>query len=78
MGRALVRLFVRPQESNRQRALQAVEQAIAAVRATPEPRAPQFDTSPLRRVLSYLHFIRSALLDPESPLAPAAGAAHAA
>jgi len=77
MGRALVRLFVRPQESNRQRALQAVEQAIAAVRATPEPRAPQFDTSPLRRVLSYLHFIRSALLDPESPLAPTAGAAHA-
>ncbi|MGY4534307.1 putative membrane protein YccC [Pseudomonas sp. TE3786] len=77
MGRALIRLFVRPQESHRQRALQAVEQAIAAVRATPEPRAPQFDTSPLRRVLSYLHFIRSALLDPESPLAPDAGGQHA-
>ncbi len=74
MGRALIRLFVRPQEHHRQRALQAVEQAIAAVRATAEPRAPQFDTSPLRRVLSYLHFIRSALLDPESPLA---GANHA-
>ncbi len=77
MGRALIRLFVRPQEDYRQRALQAVEQAIAAVRATAEPRAPQFDTSPLRRVMSYLHFIRSALLDPESPLAPVAGAEHA-
>jgi uncharacterized membrane protein YccC len=77
LGRALIRLFVRPTEQHRQRALTAVEHAIAAVRATPEPRAPQFDTSPLRRVLSYLHFIRSALLDPESPLAATAGAAHA-
>lgn len=77
MGRSLIRLFVRPSEAHRQRALHAVEQAIAAVRATPEPRAPQFDTSPLRRVLSYLHFVRSALLDPQSPLAPEAGAAHA-
>ncbi|RPU98510.1 FUSC family protein, partial [Pseudomonas aeruginosa] len=69
MGRALIRLFLQPGPSNRQRALHAVEQAIMAVRAAPEPRAPQFDTSPLRRVLSYLHFIRSSLLDPQSPLA---------
>ncbi|HCF0289217.1 TPA: FUSC family protein [Pseudomonas aeruginosa] len=68
MGRALIRLFLQPGPSNRQRALHAVNQAIMAVRAAPEPRAPQFDTSPLRRVLSYLHFIRSALLDPQSPL----------
>ncbi len=68
-GRALVRLFIQPDEANRQRALITVEQAIQAVRATPEPRPPQFDTSPLRRVLSYLHFIRSSLLDPRSPLA---------
>ncbi|WP_208539961.1 FUSC family protein, partial [Pseudomonas aeruginosa] len=68
MGRALTRLFLPPGPSNRQRALHAVNQAIMAVRAAPEPRAPQFDTSPLRRVLSYLHFIRSALLDPQSPL----------
>jgi len=76
MGRALVRLFIQPEETNRQRALAAVEQAIQAVRDTPEPRPPQFDTSPLRRVLSYLHFIRSSLLDPRSPLA--ASSANAA
>ncbi|SDT23662.1 FUSC family protein [Pseudomonas oryzae] len=69
LGRALVRLFLQPDEGNRQRALAAVEQAIAAVRQTPEERPPQFDTSPLRRVLSYLHFVRSSLLDPHSPLA---------
>lgn len=69
LGRALVRLFIQPDEANRQRALAAVEQAIQAVRNTPELRPPQFDSSPLRRVLSYLHFIRSSLLDPHSPLA---------
>ena len=69
LGRALVRLFIQPEEGTRQRALAAVEQAIAAVRQTPEERPPQFDTSPLRRVLSYLHFVRSSLLDPNSPLA---------
>ncbi len=69
LGRALVRLFIQPDEGNRQRALAAVEQAIATVRQTPERRPPQFDSSPLRRVLSYLHLIRSSLLDPHSPLA---------
>ncbi|MCY1408678.1 Fusaric acid resistance protein family protein [compost metagenome] len=69
LGRALVRLFIQPDEGNRQRALAAVEQAIASVRQTPEKRPPQFDSSPLRRVLSHLHFIRSSLLDPHSPLA---------
>ncbi|MNY71236.1 hypothetical protein D3C86_2095320 [compost metagenome] len=39
------------------------------MRQTPEARPPQFDSSPLRRVLSHLHFIRSSLLDPDSPLA---------
>ena len=37
--------------------------------ATDEPFAPHFDTSALRRVKSYLHFIRTSLLDPQSPLA---------
>lgn len=68
LGRALVRLFIQPDEGNRQRALAAVEHAIASVRQTPENRPPQFDSSPLRRVLSHLHFIRSSLLDPHSPL----------
>ncbi|TLP70981.1 FUSC family protein [Pseudomonas nitroreducens] len=68
MGRALIRLFVKPCEANRERALAAVEQAIDCVKTTDEPRAPDFESSPLRRMLSYLHFIRSSLLDPQSPL----------
>ncbi|WP_430317418.1 FUSC family protein [Pseudomonas nitroreducens] len=68
MGRALIRLFVKPCEANLERALVAVEQAIDCVKTTDEPRAPDFESSPLRRVLSYLHFIRSSLLDPQSPL----------
>ena len=46
---------------------------------TDEPFAPHFDTSALRRVKSYLHFIRTCLLDPQSPLAgvPAEQAAAA-
>ncbi|MDH4554275.1 FUSC family protein [Pseudomonas sp. BN417] len=83
MGRALIRLFIQPSEANRQRALAAVEQAIDSVRTTAEPCAPQFETSPLRRLQSYLHFIRTSLLDPQTPLAvadepaPAQGFAHA-
>ncbi|MBD9575881.1 FUSC family protein [Pseudomonas sp. PDM23] len=68
MGRALIRLFVKPGQANRERALAAVEQAIDCVKTTDEPRAPDFESSPLRRVLSYLHFIRSSLLDAQSPL----------
>lgn len=74
MGRALVRLFVKPGENNRLRALQAVEQAIDSLRATAEPCAPQFDSSSLRRMLSHLHLIRSSLLDPLSPLRASAPA----
>jgi hypothetical protein len=47
----------------------AVDHAISRVQATDEPFAPHFDTSALRRVKSYLHFIRTSLLDPQSPLA---------
>jgi len=54
-----------------------VDHAIARVQATDEPFARHFDTSVLRRVQSYLHFIRSSLLDPQSPLAPAKGLNHA-
>ncbi|WP_374440962.1 FUSC family protein [Pseudomonas panipatensis] len=68
MGRALIRLFVQPGEANRERALAAVELAIATTKATEEPCAPDFESSPLRRVVSYLHFIRTTLLDPQSPL----------
>ncbi|VVP15110.1 p-hydroxybenzoic acid efflux pump subunit AaeB [Pseudomonas fluorescens] len=82
MGRALVRLFLHPNASNLERALVAVDHAISRVAATDEPFAPHFDTSALRRVKSYLHFIRTSLLDPQSPLAAFApakpeGLAHA-
>ena len=73
MGRALARLFLQPSASNHERALVAVDHAIARVQATDEPFARHFDTSVLRRAQSYLHFIRSSLLDPQSPLAPAKG-----
>ncbi len=82
MGRSLMRLFVQPNQSNLQRALIAVDHAISRVQATDEPFAPHFDTSALRRVKSYLHFIRTSLLDPQSPLAtyvqtPPEGLEHA-
>jgi len=69
MGRALARLFLQPTASNHERALVAVDHAISRVQATDEPFARHFDTSALRRVKSYLHFIRTSLLDPQSPLA---------
>ena len=69
MGRALVRLFIAPSESNLERALIAVDHAIGRVQSTDEPFARNFDTSALVRVQSYLHFIRTSLLDPQSPLA---------
>lgn len=69
MGRSLMRLFLQPSASNLERGLIAVDHAISRVQATDEPFAPHFDTSALRRVKSYLHFIRTSLLDPQSPLA---------
>lgn len=83
MGRSLVRLFLQPSQSNLERGLIAVDHAISRVQATDEPFAPHFDTSALRRVKSYLHFIRTSLLDPQSPLSAYAntkpqGVAHAA
>ncbi|MFL1517765.1 FUSC family protein [Pseudomonas prosekii] len=83
MGRSLVRLFLQPSQSNLERGLIAVDHAISRVQATDEPFAPHFDTSALRRVKSYLHFIRTSLLDPQSPLTaylktPAKGLEHAA
>jgi uncharacterized membrane protein YccC len=69
MGRSLVRLFIQPDRHNLARSLYAVDHAIFCVQNTDEPFAPHFDTSALRRVKSYLHFIRTCLLDPQSPLA---------
>jgi uncharacterized membrane protein YccC len=79
MGRSLIRLFIQPNAANLARSLAAVDQAIYQVRYTDEPFARHFDTSALRRVQSYLHFIRTSLLDPQSPLAELApsGPSHA-
>jgi uncharacterized membrane protein YccC len=84
MGRALARLFLKPSQGNLQRALSAVDQAIVCVDKQREPDSQHFEESPLRRIQSYLHFIRTSLLDPHAPLAqyaapsePATGIAHA-
>jgi uncharacterized membrane protein YccC len=68
LGRSLIRLFLKPVQGNFSRALAAVEHAIDCAQSTEEPFAGHFDTSVLRRVGSYLHFIRTSLLDPQSPL----------
>lgn len=71
MGRALIRLFVQPSPKHMERALSAVDHAIETAQAAQihqEPNSGQFERSPLRRVCSYLHFIRTSLLDPNSPL----------
>lgn len=79
LAAALARLFARPTPEHLRQALAGVEQAIDALRRTPEAGAPHFASSPLRRLESHLHFIRTALLDPHSPLAEhLPGAAHAA
>ncbi|WP_416424749.1 FUSC family protein [Pseudomonas sp. App30] len=54
---ALARLFDRPGAAQREQALLALDEALAA-----QPAQPQ---------AAYLHFIRSALLNPRSPLASA-------
>jgi uncharacterized membrane protein YccC len=72
MGRALIRLFVQPSPKHLERALSAVDHAIETAQSAQlhqEPNSGQFERSPLRRVCSYLHFIRTSLLDPNSPLA---------
>ncbi len=55
VGQTLTRLFDRPNPAHHQQALGALDQALAQQPA--QPRA------------AYLHFIRSALLNPRSPLA---------
>lgn len=79
LAAALARLFARATPEHLHQTLAGVEQAIDALRRTPEAGAPHFASSPLRRLESHLHFIRTALLDPHSPLAEhLPGAAHAA
>nr|WKF56671.1 p-hydroxybenzoic acid efflux pump subunit AaeB [Paraburkholderia busanensis] len=71
MRDALTALFERPRADRFDRALAATADAIAAVQQvlaafTP----PREERHRLQRILSQLHFIRTALLDPQSPLEP--------
>ncbi|WP_207005316.1 FUSC family protein [Trinickia mobilis] len=66
---AITSLFSRPDAQRLDAALAATGDAIAAVQQTLvafEP--PRDERRQLQRILSHLHFIRSALLDPQSPL----------
>ncbi|MEH6348848.1 FUSC family protein [Pseudomonas sp. 3JA] len=69
MGMALAELFRHPSVALRENTLEAVEYAIATTVEAMGAFEHHFEYSPLRRITSYLHFIRSSLLDPESPLA---------
>jgi uncharacterized membrane protein YccC len=69
MRDALAALFDRPRTARFDAALLATADAIAAtqqVLATFSP--PREERHQLQRLLSHLHFIRTALLDPQSPL----------
>ncbi|MGN6085048.1 FUSC family protein [Trinickia sp.] len=77
-GKALTALFARPSDSRLDAALAANFDAIAATQQALAAFAPpREDRHRLQRILSYLHFVRTALIDPQSPLARYAGAATA-
>jgi uncharacterized membrane protein YccC len=68
------RLFDTPSAKRLDIALAATGDAIAAVQQTLAAFSPPRDERHrLQRILSHAHFIRSALLDPQSPLATLAG-----
>ncbi|MBN3755946.1 FUSC family protein [Paraburkholderia sp. Tr-20389] len=72
---AVSRLFERPRAERLDGALAATADAIAAVQQTLATFTPPRDERhQLQRILSHLHFIRSALLDPQSPLGQLDGA----
>ncbi|MEX3682188.1 FUSC family protein, partial [Paraburkholderia sp. BR14320] len=72
---ALAALFERPRERHFERALAATADAIAQVQQLMAGFTPsREERHQLLRILSQLHFIRTALLDPQSPLASAIGA----
>jgi uncharacterized membrane protein YccC len=74
---AIARLFNRPDEARALTALRLIDRAIDSVGRRAEARsASRTDCDGLRRILTQLHFIRSALLDPQSPLATMASGSH--
>ena len=76
-GKALIALFARPTDARLDAALAANFDAIAATQQALAAFAPpREDRRRLQRILSYLHFVRTALIDPQSPLARYAGSAR--
>ena len=76
-GKALIALFARPTDARLDAALAANFDAIAATQQALAAFAPpREDRHRLQRILSYLHFVRTALIDPQSPLAHYAGGAR--
>ncbi|SAK65151.1 fusaric acid resistance protein [Caballeronia fortuita] len=74
---AVARLFDRPKAQRFDAALAAAEQAIADTRdllALADP--PREERHRLQRIMSHLHFVRTALLDPASPFAQHAPAKY--
>jgi uncharacterized membrane protein YccC len=75
MRDAVAVLFHRPRADRLDAALSATDDAIAVVQQTLATfTPPREERHRLRRILNDLHFIRSVLLDPQSPLAALAGA----
>ncbi len=68
--RAVTRLFDRPDAARFDAALSSTSRAIADVRTLLDTAEPREEQHRLQRILSHLHFIRTALLDPQSPLEP--------
>ncbi|WP_250472083.1 FUSC family protein [Caballeronia sp. GAFFF1] len=67
---AVARLFDRPNTARFDAALRCAETAIAEVqRLIAASERPREERHRLQRIASHLHFIRTALLDPESPFA---------
>jgi uncharacterized membrane protein YccC len=67
---AVSALFARPGERRYANALAATDAAIAAVQALLPFDPPREERHQLQRICSHLHFIRTALIDPQSPLSP--------
>jgi uncharacterized membrane protein YccC len=67
---AISRLFTKPSDEHCRRTLEATDDAIACVqRLLHDAAPPREERHQLQRILSHLHFVRTALLDPQSPLA---------
>jgi uncharacterized membrane protein YccC len=72
--KAITSLFSNPDPQSLDAALAVTGDAIVAVQQTLIAFAPPRDERrQLQRILSHLHFMRSALLDPQSPLASLVG-----